>query len=207
MRWIARGTSTELDSAPWADERRGDGISPHRIANLLKPFDVRPHRGRITDGGQVRGYWLNDLEPVFDRYPPPEVSQCHKARNGAGSGDLRTVLERKAQDTSEAGENPHGYAVCDTKTVSEVGTIGGPRPATPQRDILAEAPEAWELGEGEPGHGPASAAQLNRLTALTAQLGPKASRWCAEQLAQGLTERQAYVLISEVCARVAGTTS
>lgn len=57
-----------LDDAPWADERRGDGLSTHRLAALLRRFGVRPKQSRDRSGAPLRGYWLADLEPVFERY-------------------------------------------------------------------------------------------------------------------------------------------
>jgi hypothetical protein len=103
----------ELDSAPWADYRKGAGISTHKVASLLKPFDVYPRRSR---DGAVRGYRLEDLEPVFLRYPPPEVSECPKASNDKGK---RPITDCQAADTPERWETHTPATVSDTLTVQD----------------------------------------------------------------------------------------
>lgn len=60
----------EDKEAPWADWSHGNGITPHRLAKLLKPFGVKSRR--VWDGvNQVMGYTKKSLEPVFDRYLSP----------------------------------------------------------------------------------------------------------------------------------------
>ncbi len=64
----------ELEGSPWGDYAKGKGLTTHRLAAMCKPLGVGPRQDR--DGTQVvRGYWRTDLEPVFRRYPPPEVVQ------------------------------------------------------------------------------------------------------------------------------------
>jgi hypothetical protein len=103
----------ELDSAPWADLRKGSGISTHKVASLMKPFNVYP--GKSKDGN-LRGYRLEDLEPVFLRYPSPEVSECPKASNDKGK---RPATKCQTSDTLEWGESPTAATVSDTRTLQE----------------------------------------------------------------------------------------
>jgi hypothetical protein len=57
--------------APWADWSHGNGITPHKLAKLLKPFGVKS--GRVWDGAsQVMSYTRESLKPVFGRYLPLE---------------------------------------------------------------------------------------------------------------------------------------
>lgn len=53
----------ELEEAPWAEKE----LSPRRLAQLLKPFEVHPRQ--VRDGtSNIRGYALGDFIPVFSRY-------------------------------------------------------------------------------------------------------------------------------------------
>ena len=61
----------EIETAPWGDFRGGGGLSPIKLAALLKPFGIRPGLGRPSGGETVRGYWLRSLEDVFSRYHSP----------------------------------------------------------------------------------------------------------------------------------------
>jgi putative DNA primase/helicase len=103
----------ELDSAPWADFRKGAGISTHKVAALFKPFGVHPRPSR---DGSVRGYRLEDLELVFLRYPPPEVSECQKASNDKGN---HPVANCQTPDTLESVDSHTATTVSDTLTVQE----------------------------------------------------------------------------------------
>jgi hypothetical protein len=103
----------ELDSAPWADLRKGTGISTHKVAALFRPFKVYPRQSR---DGSVRGYRLEDLDPVFRRYPPPEVSECPKASNDKGN---RPDADCPAPDTLESDDSRTPATVSDTLTVQE----------------------------------------------------------------------------------------
>ena len=58
----------ELDSAPWSDYSRSQGMSKHRVALKLKPVGIHPRQGA---SGTVCGYRLADLHKVFERYPAP----------------------------------------------------------------------------------------------------------------------------------------
>jgi hypothetical protein len=51
----------DRDESPWQD----DELTPHKLAKMLKPFDVRPRYG---GGGHVRGYWRDDFADAFSRY-------------------------------------------------------------------------------------------------------------------------------------------
>jgi hypothetical protein len=55
----------EREESPWKD----DELTPHRLARLLKPFDVRPRPG---PGKTLRGYWRDDLKDAFARYNRPD---------------------------------------------------------------------------------------------------------------------------------------
>lgn len=57
------------DEGPWAEWRRGDPITARGIAELLKPFGIRPTRDR-----SARFYRVSDLREACDRYleAPPE---------------------------------------------------------------------------------------------------------------------------------------
>jgi putative DNA primase/helicase len=52
--------------APWADLRNGQGLSEQKLRSLLVPFGVRS--SQQSTGQRLRGYYLKDLQPIFDRY-------------------------------------------------------------------------------------------------------------------------------------------
>ena len=67
-----------IESAPWGDWRAGKGMTPHRLAKLLKPFGIRPELRRNGKAAPFRAYWWDRFTDPWERYlpapPPPEVS-------------------------------------------------------------------------------------------------------------------------------------
>jgi hypothetical protein len=62
----------DLPESPWADWNRGNGLSQKALANLLRPFGVRPDRVEPTTGDatgkRVRGYKRAWFEDAWARY-------------------------------------------------------------------------------------------------------------------------------------------
>lgn len=94
----------EIETSPWGEERGGKGISAYNLAKRLKPFGISPRQAR-ADGDKLRGYWLEDLRPVFECYlPHAEVGQLGQPSNDADSG-CPTSNTKVGQEWD--GETPH----------------------------------------------------------------------------------------------------
>lgn len=121
----------EIETSPWGDYRGGDGITPHKLAALLRPFEVGPEQRRTGAGTKVRGWWRADLEPLFERYPPPtpprEVGQAGQSSNGAGSDDSQSGTDPEACPTSENPETRMNKGMSHLSH-SEEGGPGGVEP-------------------------------------------------------------------------------
>ena len=61
-----------MEEATWHLLNRGQGIAPHNLSALLKPYNITSRRGRLQGGTQVRGYYASDLQEAWDRYLPPD---------------------------------------------------------------------------------------------------------------------------------------
>lgn len=58
-----------IEQSPWGDFDHGRAISPHRLAALLRPFDVRPRQVRIGEK-TLKGYLRESFTDAFSRYLP-----------------------------------------------------------------------------------------------------------------------------------------
>ena len=74
MNDIARVSSIELsntlicmDERPWGDLGRGQSLTPHRLAQYLKPFDIKSVRMRFKQQS-LNGYKVEFFEDAFNRY-------------------------------------------------------------------------------------------------------------------------------------------
>lgn len=93
-----------IESSPWGDYQ-GKGITPHRLATMFKPFKIRPRQGRDPFGEKVRGYWLKDLQDVFERYPPrSELGQVGQPNKDAAFSDSQSGTEKESCPTSKSPE-------------------------------------------------------------------------------------------------------
>jgi len=67
---------------PWATWNRGRPITPKQVADLLRPFGIRPKQIRIG-GESSKGYPRADCDDAFARYLPPDPKQGKQIRNDA----------------------------------------------------------------------------------------------------------------------------
>ena len=58
------------EDEPWPEWNKGTGIKPPGIAELLKPFGIKPKQKKVT-GENLRRYLLKHFEDAFSRYIPP----------------------------------------------------------------------------------------------------------------------------------------
>lgn len=90
-----RKALTALDEAPWGGWHDGEGINARDLANLLKPYDIRPRQVRIG-GTTAKGYHRAELADQWSRYAPGSLSE-----------------------TSETSETPLASHVSDVSDVSD----------------------------------------------------------------------------------------
>ena len=63
----------DMDERPWPGLNRGQGLTKHRLARILKPFNVRPRTIRFDDR-TPKGYCRASFEKVWEQYLPPVIS-------------------------------------------------------------------------------------------------------------------------------------
>jgi|GEM_PF-1177873 len=60
----------KLEERPWADLRRGNGLTQNILARMLKPFDIVSKTIRI-EADRAKGYELSQFKKTFKQYLPP----------------------------------------------------------------------------------------------------------------------------------------
>jgi hypothetical protein len=58
-----------LDESPWGEMRKDKGLNARGMADLLKPFRIKPKQLWVN-GKKTRGYRLEDFQEVWSRYTP-----------------------------------------------------------------------------------------------------------------------------------------
>jgi hypothetical protein len=92
-----------IEDRPWAEwGRSGKHITKRQVAQLLKPFGIRPKQVRV-DSVTAKGYCLEDCQDSFFRYLPPSRNETPKQpSNGAGLRDF----SNETQGTNVSDEKP-----------------------------------------------------------------------------------------------------
>jgi len=67
----------DLPDRPWAELRKGKAMDELWLAKQLHPYGVRPCNLRIGDR-LAKGYTLDALKPIFQRYVPPAEIEALK---------------------------------------------------------------------------------------------------------------------------------
>lgn len=129
-----------LEDRPWPEWSKGRPLSKTAMANLLRPFGVRPRT--IRYGSETpRGYRLADFTDAFSRYLPSQPQQPQQARNDGLFGHFSNRNTPPHVAVAESGEKERNDAVvagvADRK--GEPGEEGVPPPAsggppTPDRE-------------------------------------------------------------------------
>jgi putative DNA primase/helicase len=101
------------ETSPWGSwGKTGKGLTTHTLASMFKVLKVRPRLGR-SDRGVVRGYWLVDLEPVFERYPLPiplELLQVSQPLHASPDADSLVTPVTRVTVGAESGGPVRGDA-------------------------------------------------------------------------------------------------
>lgn len=132
----------EIETSPWGDFRGGDGLSAHKLAALLKPFEIKPDKKRPAGRDPVRGYWLESFEAVFARYPSresvPSVSSVTSQEERESSAN-QSVARTAGRDTSNVtgGQEWDTLETVESSEKAGDGTVG----------TLPESPRSYEQEE------------------------------------------------------------
>jgi len=82
------------DDAPWAD-LYGDGLTPRKLSQLLRPYGIRPKKLDIN-GDKLNGYSIETLSDAWVRYLPtpdpveaelPELTEQISLNSGLNGGE------------------------------------------------------------------------------------------------------------------------
>jgi len=96
---IVAGLNWKLDR-PWAELRRGKKLSDVWLSQQLRPYGVRPRTLRI--GEEVgKGYAMEDLVEVFQRYVPRSEYESFKAELKERVDVQRELEKPRSQESSD----------------------------------------------------------------------------------------------------------
>jgi hypothetical protein len=71
------------EDGPWVDYKRGKSLTQKQLANLLKPFGIKPHTIRLGNE-TAKGYDRDDFKEAWERYLPTPANGEVVAAEGDG---------------------------------------------------------------------------------------------------------------------------
>jgi putative DNA primase/helicase len=89
-----------MEDRPWPEWKKSKPITPRQIANILKPFDIKPKTVRIV-AETPRGYDIAWFADAFSRYLP--------------SQSATSATTNKTEDLAESQSATKGFNVADKK--------------------------------------------------------------------------------------------
>ena len=133
-----------IEDAPWDDWAGGRGLSSRGLAQLLRPYGIRPKKW----GGGQRGYRRADLEDAWTRY------------RRAPAQSATPAIDRQ-QSTAGAGKSAVADGVADANRESATSEDPGTARAKPSAvaDVAGRADE--RVGEAPSSQGPTCLACLS----------------------------------------------
>ena len=114
-----------IESSPWGDYSKGQGVTTHKVAALFRPFEIRSCQERDGGGEKIRGYWLKYLQEVFIHYPTLlELGKAGRSSNDGPSSNFPSGTKDESCPTSESPETQMDARLSQLSQ-SERGEMGG----------------------------------------------------------------------------------
>lgn len=127
----------ELEDRSWQDLRFGKGISQHKLAAMLKPFEIGPKQERINEKN-AKAYTHSAIIDAYVRYTSPQTETTETTETSGGNTsayesitetltETETTIHREATETETQTEtlSPHKHR--DVSDVSDVSLVSGGR--------------------------------------------------------------------------------
>jgi len=61
----------KIEESPWKDWRNGKGLNARNLAELLRPYEIRPQNVRTENGRVGKAYKKDCFKDAWERYLPP----------------------------------------------------------------------------------------------------------------------------------------
>jgi len=115
----------DQDDLPFKDWRRTQGIDPRILARKLKLYGITPRNLNLGGSSRLKGYLLEELERVFQRYLPPDnppiqplpATTPEKAGRNEDSHPLPDDTVADSETADSACKNGQSSAVADGEGV------------------------------------------------------------------------------------------
>lgn len=78
----------KIEESPWKDWGNGKGLSARNLAELLRPYEIRPQNVRAEKGKVSKAYKKDSFKDAWERYLPPMQAAVVKPQTVTNAGHL-----------------------------------------------------------------------------------------------------------------------
>jgi hypothetical protein len=117
--------------SPWLDYGH-NGLTPRKLGDLLKEYDIGSHTIRFPESGQAKGYLRSDFLDAWHRY-------CPGLADPAGTADRHAAQSAGGPPAATAAESGRGIRTIRTN-LNSAGQSGTDRTPGTDRSVPATQP-------------------------------------------------------------------
>ncbi len=159
--WISSADLLEylhtMDNRPWDEWTKGKPMHPKSLSHLLEPFGIHPRNHRTGPKTIPKGYYRQDLEPLWSRHLPvlytdPALRCQSKDASSCGEGIVSPAAISVAANLQDSTPVDLGLAASSQKLAAnsvsanlQNSTPGSPKPAASSQKPGAAIPVAANL--------------------------------------------------------------
>jgi hypothetical protein len=130
-----------LEDRPWATFTKGEKpITGHRLARMLKGFEIQPAGTIREDDKTFKGYRRVVFEDAFARYLGSEASHGHKSNETGAESPETEASQEEPVTVSKTADRPDEHRDCDTVTLSTPDHEEDEEPTIPHGSASVPAP-------------------------------------------------------------------
>ncbi len=134
-----------IDESPWKDYGFGKGLSARKLAELLRPYEIRPQNVRTGGPGKVsKAYKKDSFSDAWERYLPPTQTALETPQmvmgpayvdafawnpSGADDSEAETTTESETEDNLS--DEDHAELDKGDYSASMIGSDSAITPAVP----------------------------------------------------------------------------
>jgi hypothetical protein len=125
-----------MDDRPWDEWTKGKPMHPKSLSHLLEPFSIRPRNHRTGPKTIPKGYYRQDLEPVWQRHLPEPETICAECVISPATNSVAAKLQNSMPGSPEPGASSQkpGAAVPVAANLQKSGlTNSNPEPVLPKQ--------------------------------------------------------------------------
>jgi len=105
---------TKIEESPWKDWGNGKSLSARNLAELLRPYEIRPQNARAEKGRVCKAYKKDSFKDAWERYLPAAIQAKVVAPQTVTNAEHQDVPDVSISVTEVAADDKAGLEMVST---------------------------------------------------------------------------------------------